>query len=88
MRQKGDTLPVSAMPDDGTWPTGTTQYEKRNIAVEIPEWDPELCIQCAQCSLVCPHAAIRIKVYDADAPGQGARRRSSRPTPRARSSRA
>jgi pyruvate-ferredoxin/flavodoxin oxidoreductase len=64
MRQAGDSLPVSAMPDDGTWPTGTTQYEKRNIAVEIPTWDPALCIQCAQCSLVCPHAAIRVKIYD------------------------
>lgn len=65
MRQEGDTLPVSAMPDDGTWPTGTTRFEKRNIAVEIPEWDPKLCIQCARCSLVCPHTAIRTKVYGA-----------------------
>jgi len=64
MRQQGDSLPVSAMPDDGTWPTATTQYEKRNIAVHIPEWTPELCIQCAQCSLVCPHAAIRVSAYD------------------------
>ncbi len=64
MAQKGDTLPVSAIPDDGTWPTGTTRYEKRNIAVEIPVWDPASCIQCAQCSLVCPHAAIRVKAYD------------------------
>jgi len=64
MRQEGDSLPVSAMPDDGTWPTATTQYEKRNIAVEIPKWEPTLCIQCAQCSLSCPHAAIRAKVYD------------------------
>jgi len=64
MRLQGDRLPVSAMPDDGTWPTGTTRYEKRNIAVEIPVWDPSLCIQCTQCSLVCPHAAIRTKVYD------------------------
>ena len=61
MQQKGDDVPVSGMPDDGTWPTATTQYEKRNIAVEIPEWNKELCIQCGQCSLVCPHAAIRIK---------------------------
>jgi pyruvate-ferredoxin/flavodoxin oxidoreductase len=66
MRQKGDSLPVSAMPDDGTWPTATTQYEKRNIAVEIPVWDPKLCIQCTQCSLVCPHAAIRTKAYKPD----------------------
>ena len=62
--QKGDTLPVSAISDDGTWPTATTQYEKRNIATEIPVWDPSVCIQCAQCSLVCPHAAIRVKAYD------------------------
>ena len=55
------------MPDDGTWPTATTKYEKRNIAVKIPEWNPELCIQCAQCSLVCPHAAIRVKAFDAEA---------------------
>ena len=67
MSQKGDSLPVSAMPDDGTWPTATTQYEKRNIAVEIPEWNPDLCIQCAQCSIVCPHAAIRTKIFDAAA---------------------
>ncbi len=67
MRQKGDTLPVSSIPEDGTWPTGTTQFEKRDIAVEIPYWSPELCIQCGQCSLVCPHAAIRIKAYEAKA---------------------
>ena len=65
MSQKGDNLPVSAIPDDGTWPTATTQYEKRNIAVEIPTWDPSTCIQCCNCSAVCPHAAIRMKVYDA-----------------------
>ncbi|MDA3798853.1 MAG: pyruvate:ferredoxin (flavodoxin) oxidoreductase [Kiritimatiellae bacterium] len=65
MQMKGDELPVSKMPEDGTWPTGTTKFEKRNIAVEIPVWKPELCIQCTQCSLVCPHAAIRAKVYDA-----------------------
>jgi pyruvate-ferredoxin/flavodoxin oxidoreductase len=67
MRQEGDSLPVSAIPEDGTWPTGTTCYEKRNIAVHIPEWNPELCIQCGQCSLVCPHAAIRVKAYDPQA---------------------
>lgn len=66
MRQEGDRLPVSAMPEDGTWPTGTTRFEKRNIAVEIPQWNPDLCIQCAQCSFVCPHAAIRVKVYAPD----------------------
>ncbi len=63
--QRGDSLPVSAMPPDGTWPTGTTQYEKRNIALSIPVWDPAVCLQCGVCSLVCPHAAIRIKHYDA-----------------------
>ncbi|HJW87156.1 MAG TPA: pyruvate:ferredoxin (flavodoxin) oxidoreductase [Candidatus Brocadiaceae bacterium] len=62
---KGDSLPVSAIPADGTWPTGTTQYEKRNIGVHIPEWEPDACIQCGQCSFVCPHATIRIKAYDA-----------------------
>ncbi|NLE99382.1 MAG: pyruvate:ferredoxin (flavodoxin) oxidoreductase [Anaerolineales bacterium] len=61
---RGTQLPVSKMPVDGTYPTGTTQYEKRNIAVEIPVWEPDVCIQCATCSLVCPHAAIRVKVYD------------------------
>ncbi len=66
MSQKGNNLPVSAMPVDGTWMTGTTRFEKRNIAIEIPQWDPKLCIQCGQCSLVCPHAAIRVKVYPAD----------------------
>ena len=64
MAGKGDLLPVSAMPVDGTFPTGTTQWEKRSIAPEIPIWDPELCIDCARCALVCPHAAIRIKAYD------------------------
>ena len=64
MSGNGDSLPVSAFPIDGTYPTGTTQYEKRNIAVQIPEWDPAVCIQCGQCSFVCPHAAIRIKAYD------------------------
>ncbi|NJN64024.1 MAG: pyruvate:ferredoxin (flavodoxin) oxidoreductase, partial [Acidobacteria bacterium] len=64
IRAEGDSLPVSAFPADGTFPTGTTQYEKRNIALEIPVWDPETCIQCGKCSLICPHAAIRQKVYD------------------------
>ncbi len=62
---QGDRLPVSVLPVDGTYPTGTTQWEKRNIAQEIPVWDPEWCIQCAKCALVCPHAAIRMKVYEA-----------------------
>ena len=60
---KGDLLPVSAMPVDGTFPTGTTKYEKRSIADSIPVWEPSLCIDCAKCALVCPHAAIRMKVY-------------------------
>ena len=62
--QKGNELPVSAIPDDGTWPTATTQWEKRNVAAFIPQWDPTKCIQCGQCSIICPHAAIRLKVYD------------------------
>jgi pyruvate-ferredoxin/flavodoxin oxidoreductase len=61
---KGDLLPVSAFPVDGTWPTGTAKWEKRNLALEIPVWDDKVCIQCNQCALVCPHAAIRAKVYD------------------------
>ncbi|MDF1554881.1 MAG: pyruvate:ferredoxin (flavodoxin) oxidoreductase [Deferrisomatales bacterium] len=61
---KGDDLPVSAMPVDGTWPMGTTQYEKRNIALDIPAWDPAVCIQCGKCSFVCPSGTIRAKVYD------------------------
>ncbi|MCC7207053.1 MAG: pyruvate:ferredoxin (flavodoxin) oxidoreductase [Anaerolineae bacterium] len=60
---RGDTLPVSAMPVDGTYPTATSQYEKRNIASEIPVWEPDICIQCNQCALVCPHATIRVKMY-------------------------
>jgi pyruvate-ferredoxin/flavodoxin oxidoreductase len=60
---KGDLLPVSAFPIDGTWPVGTTQWEKRNIALEIPVWDPKICIQCNYCAFVCPHAAIRTKAY-------------------------
>jgi len=60
----GDDVPVSALPQDGTFASGTTQFEKRNIALEIPEWDPEVCIQCGKCIMVCPHAAIRQKAYD------------------------
>ncbi|MBN1372338.1 MAG: pyruvate:ferredoxin (flavodoxin) oxidoreductase [Anaerolineaceae bacterium] len=69
---EGDDLPVSAMPIDGTFPTATSQYEKRNISLEIPAWNPDICIQCGKCVMVCPHAVIRMKVYDsallADAP--------------------
>ncbi len=61
----GENLPVSAFPVDGTWPTATTQWEKRNLALEIPVWDASICIQCGKCALVCPHAAIRTKVYPA-----------------------
>lgn len=61
---EGDDLPVSAMPVDGTFPTGTAMWEKRNIALEIPVWDEKLCIQCGKCVLVCPHATIRAKMYD------------------------
>jgi pyruvate-ferredoxin/flavodoxin oxidoreductase len=64
MANKGDLLPVSAFPVDGTWPVGTAKWEKRNIALEIPVWDPSICIQCNKCAMVCPHAAIRAKVYD------------------------
>jgi len=64
MALRGDKLPTSKLPPDGKWPSGTTQYEKRNIAVNIPAWETDICIQCGQCSLVCPHAAIRIKAYD------------------------
>jgi pyruvate-ferredoxin/flavodoxin oxidoreductase len=60
----GHFLPVSALPDDGVWPTDTTRWEKRNIALEIPVWDEGLCIQCGKCSLHCPHATIRTKLYD------------------------
>jgi len=61
----GDDLPVSAFPNDGSFPTGTTQYEKRNLALEIPVWDEKTCIQCLKCVAICPHATIRAKVYDA-----------------------
>lgn len=61
---KGDEISVSMMPDDGRWPTATSQWEKRNIAVQVSQWEPEACIQCGRCSLVCPHAAIRMKIYD------------------------
>ncbi|MCC7204139.1 MAG: pyruvate:ferredoxin (flavodoxin) oxidoreductase, partial [Phycisphaeraceae bacterium] len=66
---KGDLLPVSAFPPDGTWPLGTTQWEKRRIATEVPIWNPSVCIQCNKCALVCPHAAIRAKAYEPAALG-------------------
>jgi len=64
MAGDGDLLPVSAFPVDGTFDTATTQWEKRNVALEVPIWDPEVCIQCNKCVMVCPHAAIRAKAYD------------------------
>jgi pyruvate-ferredoxin/flavodoxin oxidoreductase len=64
MAGKGDLLPVSAFPVDGTWPLATTRWEKRQIAAEVPVWDPKVCIQCNKCAFVCPHATIRAKVYD------------------------
>ena len=64
---RGEDLPVSAMPKDGTYPTGTTKYEKRNVAMEVPVWENDLCIQCGKCVMVCPHAAIRAKVADPEA---------------------
>ena len=63
---EGDEIPVSGIPDDGTWQSGTTQYQKRNIALEVPVWDSSTCIQCNKCVIVCPHAAIRSKVVDED----------------------
>ncbi len=67
MAGRGDAIPVSWMPADGTFPGGTTQFEKRNIAVEVPIWEPDLCLQCGQCSIVCPHSVIRAKTYPTEA---------------------
>jgi len=64
LERRGDDVLVSEMPVDGTFPTGTTQWEKRNVALEIPVWDPDICIQCGKCAFVCPHATIRTKVYE------------------------
>jgi pyruvate-ferredoxin/flavodoxin oxidoreductase len=68
MAGKGDLLPVSALPVDGTFPTDTARWEKRSIAQEIPIWDPDICIDCGRCALVCPHASILFKVFDVDVP--------------------
>ena len=64
LANQGDLMPVSAMPLDGCWPTGTARFEKRNIALEVPAWDPAVCIQCNKCAMVCPHAAIRAKFFE------------------------
>jgi pyruvate-ferredoxin/flavodoxin oxidoreductase len=64
MQQEGDSIPVSALPVDGTYPSGTAKWEKRNIAQEIPVWDPDVCVQCGKCVMVCPHSVIRSKVYE------------------------
>ncbi|MFG3816476.1 pyruvate:ferredoxin (flavodoxin) oxidoreductase [Limnothrix redekei] len=69
MAREGDRLPVSALPCDGTYPTGTSQWEKRNIAQQLPEWDPAVCVQCGKCIAICPHATIRGKSYDPSALG-------------------
>ncbi|MFN9645878.1 MAG: 2-oxoacid:acceptor oxidoreductase family protein, partial [Cyanobacteriota bacterium] len=67
LAHRGDALPVSAIPCDGTWPTGTSRWEKRNIAAMVPVWESDLCVQCGKCLLVCPHAVIRAKVAPAEA---------------------
>ena len=67
MAGDGDLLPVSALPVDGTFPSGTAKYEKRAIAKEIPIWDPDVCIDCGKCAIVCPHATIRMKVFEPSA---------------------
>jgi pyruvate-ferredoxin/flavodoxin oxidoreductase len=67
MAGRGDLLPVSVLPADGTFPLGTARYEKPSLAETIPLWDPEICIDCAKCPLVCPHAAIRMKLFEPDA---------------------
>jgi pyruvate-ferredoxin/flavodoxin oxidoreductase len=64
MARHGDDLPVSVLPVDGTYPSGTAQWEKRNIAAEIPVWEPDVCVQCGKCVMVCPHSVIRAKVYE------------------------
>ena len=78
MAGRGDDLPVSALPVDGTYPSGTTAFEKRNISDLVAEWDPDLCIQCGNCSFVCPHSVIRSKFYDESALAGAPGRRSGR----------
>ena len=73
MAGDGDLLPVSALPVDGVFPTGTAKYEKRSIAQEIPIFDPDICIDCGRCAAVCPHATIRMKVYEPTARGRARR---------------
>ena len=68
---QGDSIPVSLMPADGTWPLGTTAYEKRNIALQLPKWEMDLCTHCGTCPLVCPHAAIRSKLFPASLTDMG-----------------
>ena len=84
--QHGDLPAGQRVPGDGTFPTGTSQWEKRNIALDIPVWDPKICIQCGKCALVCPHAAIRAKVYDPAILEGKPRRPSNPPTSRRPSS--
>ena len=79
MAGHGDELPVSALPVDGTYPSGTTKYEKRNISDLVAVWDAELCIQCGNCSFVCPHSVIRSRYCDPDAPDRTPPTPSSRP---------
>ena len=87
IEQKGDLLPVSAFPADGTWPTATSQWEKRNIALEIPVWDEKVCIQCNKCALICPARGHPREGLRAEACSTARRRRSSRPTTRPATSR-
>ena len=77
MAGDGDLLPVSALPVDGTFPTGTAKYEKRAIAQEIPIWDPDICIDCGKCAIVCPHADDPHEGLRPGRAGRRARRRSS-----------
>jgi Pyruvate/2-oxoacid:ferredoxin oxidoreductase gamma subunit/ferredoxin len=82
MARQGDALPVSALPADGTYPNGTTKYEKRNVCQEVPVWDPDVCVQCGKCVMVCPHAVIRSKVYDEPASARCARQLQEHQCPR------